>query len=110
MPLNFVSHNRITTIDESIGASGKRVGIDTRNTVEGVKEMNTIDVMIEDMKAKHKDLDKLTSKLEKQREADRSVDFKSELQELKKRKLMLKDTIASAQVQEWPDNALDNMV
>ena len=71
--------------------------------------MNTIDVMIEDMKAKHKDLDKLTSKLEKQREADRSVDFKSELQELKKRKLILKDTIALAQVHEWPDNALDSI-
>ena len=110
MSLNFISHNRITTIDESIGASGKRVGIDTRNTVEGVREMNTLDVMIEDMKAKHKDLDKLTSKLEKQREADRSVDFKSELQELKKRKLFLKDAIRTAENHQWPDNALDNLV
>jgi len=62
------------------------------------------------MKAKHKDLDKLTSKLEKQREADRSVDFKSELQELKKRKLLLKVAIRTAENHQWPDNALDNMV
>lgn len=72
--------------------------------------MNTVDEMIEDMQERHKQLDKLTSQMEKKREADRSTEFKTELQELKKRKLMLKDTIAAAQVQEWPDNALDNMV
>tara|TARA_B110000211_G_C13751741_1_gene409115 strand:- start:16 stop:234 length:219 start_codon:yes stop_codon:yes gene_type:complete len=72
--------------------------------------MNTVDEMIEDMQERHKQLDKLTSQMEKKREADRSTEFKTELQELKKRKLMLKDTIASAQVHEWPDNALDNMV
>ena len=72
--------------------------------------MNTVDEMIEDMQEKHKQLDKLTSQMEKKREADRSTNFKTELQELKKRKLILKDTIALAQVQEWPDNALDNMV
>jgi uncharacterized protein YdcH (DUF465 family) len=72
--------------------------------------MNTVDEMIEDMQERHKQLDKLTSQMEKKREADRSTEFKTELQELKKRKLILKDTIALAQVQEWPDNALDNMV
>ena len=72
--------------------------------------MNTVDEMIEDMQEKHKQLDKLTSQMEKQREADRSVDFKSELQELKKRKLFLKDAIRTAENHQWPDNALDNMV
>ena len=71
--------------------------------------MNTVDEMIEDMQEKHKQLDKLTSQMEKKREADRSTEFKTELQELKERKLMLQDTIASAQVQEWPDNALDSI-
>ena len=71
--------------------------------------MNTVDEMIEDMQEKHKQLDKLTSQMEKKREADRSTNFKTELQELKKRKLILKDTIALAQVQEWPDNALDSI-
>ena len=71
--------------------------------------MNTVAEMIEDMQERHKQLDKLTSQMEKKREADRSTEFKTELQELKKRKLMLKDTIASAQVQEWPDNALDSI-
>ena len=69
--------------------------------------MNTVDEMIEDMQEKHKQLDKLTSQMEKKREADRSTNFKTELQELKKRKLILKDTIA--QVHEWPDNALDSI-
>ena len=71
--------------------------------------MNTVDEMIEDMQEKHKQLDKLTSQMEKKREADRSTNFKTKLQELKKRKLMLKDTIALAQVHEWPDNALDSI-
>jgi len=82
----------------------------TRNTVEGVIEMNTLDEMIEDMQERHKQLDKLTSQMEKKREADRSTNFKSELQELKKRKLMLKDGIRSAKIHQWPDNALDNLV
>ena len=71
--------------------------------------MNTVDEMIEDMQEKHKQLDKLTSQMEKKREADRSTNFKTELQELKKRKLILKDTIALAQVHEWPDNTLDSI-
>ena len=64
--------------------------------------MNTVDEMIEDMQEKHKQLDKLTSQMEKKREADRSTNFKTELQELKKRKLILKDTIALAQVHNGP--------
>lgn len=103
------SYSTTETILDSMGASGKISGVDTRNTVEGVKEMNTIDVMIEDMQEKHKQLDKLTSQMEKKREADRSTEFKTELQELKKRKLILKDTIASAEGHQWPDNALDSI-
>ena len=37
------------------------------------------DVVIEDMQSRHKELDKLTTQLEKKREADRSTDFKNEL-------------------------------
>ena len=68
------------------------------------------DVVIEDMQSRHKELDKLTTQLEKKREADRSTDFKNELQELKKKKLMLKDNIRTAQTHQWPDNALDSLV
>jgi len=68
------------------------------------------DVVIEDMQSRHKELDKLTTQLEKKREADRSTDFKTELQELKKKKLMLKDNIKTAQAHHWPDNALDSLV
>jgi len=103
------SYSTTETILDSMGASGKISGVDTRNTVEGVKEMNTIDVMIEDMQEKHKQLDKLTSQMEKKREADRSTEFKTELQELKKRKLILKDTIASAEGHQCPDNALESI-
>ena len=68
------------------------------------------DVVIEDMQSRHKELDKLTTQLEKKREADRSPECKNELQELKKRKLFLKDAIRTAENHQWPDNALDNMV
>ena len=68
------------------------------------------DVVIEDMQSRHKELDKLTTQLEKKHEAERSTDFKNELQELKKSKLMLKDNIRTAQAQHWPDNALDSLV